>query len=163
MAVGLLRFDHPPVDESFFESAPIRLRRGFEVAKPAAEVWAEQTAEKPLGWCRILQDVSWTSPRPFGVGTTRTARALWGTTVLDERYFIWEEGRRKSFCVVRSTSPLFLRFAEDYLIEPTGDESCRFTWTIAYEPRRVAQLAEPINKRILGSLLADTAKHYEKQ
>lgn len=153
-------FTHPPVDESFFETAPNRLRGTFDVARPAAEVWAEQTAEKPLGWCRILQDVSWTSERPFGVGTTRTARALWGTTVLDERYFIWDEGRRKCFHVARSTSPLFIRFAEDYLIEPTGNDSCRFTWTIAYEPRPAAKLAEPVNKRILGTLLVDTATHY---
>lgn len=155
-----LPFSHPPVEESFFESAPSRLRGRFEIGRPAADVWAELTEEHPLGWCRVIQDISWTSDRPFGIGTTRTARALWGTTVLDERYFTWEEGRRHSFYVVRSSSPLFRRFAEDYLVEPTGEGSCRFTWTIAYEPRSAARLGEPVNKRILGTLFADTAKHY---
>jgi len=59
-------FKCKPVDESFFESAPMRLVGGFEIARPAAEVWGELCADDALHWCRILQDVRWTSPRPFG-------------------------------------------------------------------------------------------------
>lgn len=153
-------FPSQPVDESFFETAPVRLRGKFEIAKPAAEVWADLTAEKPLGWCRILQDVSWTSPRPFGIGTTRTATALFGTNVLHEHYFLWEEGRRHSFYVLESTTPMFRRFAEDYLVEPTSESACRFIWTIAAEPKAAGRLAMPGNKLILKTLFTDTAQHY---
>ena len=38
----------------------MRLRAGFEVARPAATVWDELTADDALHWCRILQDVRWT-------------------------------------------------------------------------------------------------------
>lgn len=153
-------FSSQPVDEGFFETAPMRLRGKFEIPKPAAEVWADLTSDHPLAWCRILQDVSWTSSRPFGVGTTRTARALFGTNLLHEHYFRWEEGRQHSFYVLESTTPMFRRFAEDYLVEPTSETSCRFVWTIAAEPKAAARIATPGNKMLLRSLFSDTAKHY---
>jgi hypothetical protein len=30
--------------------------------------------------------------------------------------------------------PLFKSFAEDYVVVPTGADSCRFTWRIAITP-----------------------------
>jgi hypothetical protein len=152
-----------PVDESFFDRAPVILRASFEIPRPAEEAWAELAAENPLAWCSIIDRIRWTSPRPFGVGTTRTVTSLHGANVLDERFFRWEEGRRKSFCAVRSSGPLFRRFAEDYLVEPVGDSSSRMTWTIAFEPQPFARLATPINRRILSSLFRDTRKHYAAQ
>lgn len=154
-------FKNDPVDETFFASAPVRLSQMFEVARPAAEVWAELTADDTLWWCRILDDVRWTSPRPFGVGTTRTVKSLKGANTIDEHYFRWDEGTRKSFYVVRSSAPLFKRFAEDYLVEPVSERSCRFTWTIAYESRPSMRLGRPVNDRILRTLFTDTRKHYK--
>jgi Polyketide cyclase / dehydrase and lipid transport len=153
-------FKCEPVDEAFFESAPMLLRAGFEVAKPAAEVWAELTADDALHWCRILNDVSWTSPRPFGVGTTREVKALHGANRLREHYFLWEEGRRHSFYVVEATGPLFKSLAEDYLVEPRGADACRFTWTIAVKPTLLGRAGTPINRAILKTLFTDTARHY---
>jgi hypothetical protein len=149
-----------PVTETFFDSAPVRLSDTFEVARPASEVWAELTADDTLGWCRILDDITWTSPRPFAVGTRRTASALKGVNVIKEHYFRWEEGRRKSFYVLESTAPLFRRFAENYLVEPDGDGACRFTWTIAYESRPSMKPGRPLNDRLLRTLFTDTRKHY---
>ena len=155
-------FKYDPVDdESFFDSAPFRLQGKFEVARPAAEVWEEIAADGTLWWCRILDDIEWTSPRPFGVGTTRTARALHGLNVLHEKFFIWEEGRRMSFYVLEASAPLARRFAEDYVVEPISDGSCRFTWTIASEPRWPAlKVLDPGNSRLLKTLFTDTARHY---
>lgn len=47
--------------------------------------------------------------------------------MLSERFFRWEEGRRQSFYVLKASSPLYRCFAEDYLVEPTSETSCRFT------------------------------------
>lgn len=153
-------FASQPVDERFFDDAPVVLRASFDVPRPAADVWAELVSDDPLSWCKILDKVVWTSPRPFGVGTTRTVTSLRGMNVIEERFFRWEEGRRKSFCAVRSSGPLFRRFAEDYLVEPVSDDSSRMTWTIAFEPQPLARLATPINRRILSSLFRDTRRHY---
>ena len=153
-------FSYRPVDETFFETAPMRLQAKFEVPLPAKRVWAELTGDDALYWCRILQGVTWTSPRPFGVGTTREVNALWGANLLRERYFLWEEGRRHSFYVLESTAPLFRSLAEDYLVEPTSEDSCRFTWTIAVEPKPAARLGSPVNRLLLKTLFTDTAEHY---
>jgi hypothetical protein len=149
-----------PVDESFLDTAPLRLRGTFDIPRPAAEVWDELTAEHPLLWCRILQDITWTSPRPFGVGTTRTVVALGGLNVFKERFFRWEEGRRHSFVVEQASAPMFRRFAEDYLVEPAGADACRFAWTIAGEARPGFGLTTPGNRLLLKTLLTDTARHY---
>src|ERR1700761_575340 len=149
-----------PVDESFLESAPMRLRAGFEIAQSAGKVWAELTADDALHWCRILDDVRWTSPRPFGVGTTREVKSLRGLDVLREHYFLWEEGRRHSFYVTESTGPLFRALAEDYLVEPRGPAACRFTWTIAVEQTAIGRAGTPVNRAILKTLFTDPARHY---
>jgi hypothetical protein len=153
-------FKNEPVNESFFDSAPVKISDTFAINKPASEVWNDLTADGTLAWCRILDDVSWTSPRPFGVGTTRTATSLKGANVIHEYFFRWEEGRRKSFYVVEASAPMFKRFAEDYLVEPTSDDSCTFTWTIAYEAKAAMKPGRALNNRILGTLFTDTRKHY---
>jgi Polyketide cyclase / dehydrase and lipid transport len=153
-------FKNQPVDESFFDSAPVRLSDTFEVARPAADVWAELTADDALWWCRIIDELKWTSPRPFGVSTTRTIKSLKGANVINEHFFRWDEGRRKSFYVIDASAPLFTRFAEDYLVEPGSDGSCRFTWTIAYESRPSMRPGTPVNNRLLRTLFTDTRKHY---
>lgn len=152
-------FKLQPADEAFFASAPFVMRETFKVPRPAAAVWDELTGEHPLYWCRIL-DGTWTSPRPFGVGTTRQMKVLRGAVVLQERYFRWEEGRRHSFYVAEASAPLFKRFAEDYEVVPAGETACRFTWTIAVEPRLPGPLADPPNRLLLGSLFRDTRRHY---
>jgi hypothetical protein len=151
-------FSTKPVEETFFDNAPIRLSETFDIARPAADVWTELTADNPLAWCRILRQITWTSPRPFGVGTTRTARSAGGT--IHEFFFRWEEGRRMSFYVLEASAPLYRRFAEDYLVEPASETSCRFTWTIAVEPKPLAQIANPFTRLLLGTLLTDTRRHY---
>lgn len=152
------RFALEPVDDDFFDTASFRISETFEIPLPASQVWSELTGDRPLEWCRVLQRVTWTSPRPFGVGTTRTARAL--GIVIHERFFRWDEGRRQSFYGVAANLPAFRSLAEDYALEVTSQTSCRFTWVIAIEPRLPAWLANPANKALMGSLFRDTRKHY---
>jgi hypothetical protein len=153
-------FPTQPVQETFFDTAPLRVAEAFDVPRPAAQVWEELTVDNPLSWCRLLRDITWTSPRPFGVGTTRTARTIGNANVLHERFFRWEEGRRQSFYVLEANVPFFRRFAEDYLIEPRSETSCRFTWTIAIEPHPAFRPANPVNRLLLSTLFRDTRRHY---
>jgi hypothetical protein len=153
-------FKAQPVDAGFFATAPVRLSDTFEIARPASAVWDELLAENPLSWCRVIDRIEWTSARPFGVGTTRTATSLRGAMVIKERYFAWEEGRRQSFHAVEVSAPMFRRFAEDYLVEPRGESSCAFSWTVAFEPRPGMQLGNPVNRALLGTLFRDTRRHY---
>lgn len=153
-------FRAEPVEAQFFDDAPLRLAATFDIPRTAAQIWADLTTDNPLRWCRILTRIDWTSPRPLGVGATRIARSLAGTTVLSERFFRWEEGWRQSFHVVETNTPMFRRFAEDYLVEPTGETTCRFSWVIAIEPRPAFRLANPVNSALLSTLFTDTRRHY---
>jgi hypothetical protein len=152
-------FSLAPVGEEFLESAPTQLRAVFYIPRTAAAVWAELTGDQPLHWCRMIKSVTWTTPRPFGVGTRCTVHALAGTNVLDEYYFRWDDGHRHSFYAERSNTPMFKRFAEDHLVEPTSPTSCRFEWTIALEGRG-KRLTTPANRLLLGTLFRDTRRHY---
>ncbi len=79
-------------------------------------------------WLSI--NVEWTSPKPFGVGTTRTVTG--SGQRYEETFLAWETGRRMCFRFDRSTLPLSA-FAEDYVIVPTGDNTCELNWNYAYE------------------------------
>ena len=153
--------DLEPADDDFLATAPVRYVGTFDIPKPAAEVWLQLTRDGALDHCRVLRGAEWTSPRPFGVGTTRTMRTRGGVLALDEVFFRWEEGRRKSFYARRTNLPLFRRFAEDYLVEPEGESGCRFTWTIAGEPLPLARPGAPVNFLLAKSLFADTRRHFE--
>ncbi len=149
-----------PTDETFLATAPKRFERTFEIARPAASVWEDLTRDGTLDWCRALgSGAQWTSPRPFGVGTTRTAKVL-GLLAVQERYVVWEEGRRKAFVGESINIPILKRIAEDYVVEPDGESACRFTWTVAVESSAAGKPGAPLNAAIFGSLFKDTAKHY---
>jgi hypothetical protein len=129
------------------------------IARPASDVWGELVADGALGWCRALAGARWTSARPFGVGTTRTMRVA-GALVINEHFFRWEDGRRKSFYVVDANLPLFAYFGEDYLVEATSPDACRFTWTMAGKSSALGAPGAPILRGLVQSMFADTRKHF---
>ncbi|MCW3041769.1 MAG: polyketide cyclase [Solirubrobacterales bacterium] len=146
-------------DETFLTNAPTRFSETFLIPKPAAAVWEELTSDKPLDWCRALS-IRWTSPRPLGIGATRTAKIL-GALTANERFFIWEDGRRKAFCITDANLPVFSRLAEDFLVEPLGPDRSSFTWTIAMEPKGLGKAGAPANKLLVASLFKDTRRHFD--
>ena len=75
-------------------------------------------------------DVEWTSPPPFGVGSTRTLKGL-GQTI-EQSVLAWEPGKRMCFRNDRTTLPL-AAFAEDYVITPTTDSASELRWHYAFE------------------------------
>lgn len=99
------------------------------INKPAEAVFASfQDGPAWKEWLNL--DVEWTSPKPFGIGTTRTVRT--NGQQIDEEFTLWEPPHRMGFYFVRSTLPLSA-FAEDYTLTPTGESSCELSWTFAFE------------------------------
>lgn len=148
-----------PVGETYFEHAPQRFVHTWSIAQPAEKVWAELVSEQPLHWLRGLR-LRWTSPRPFGVGTTRQGRMMGGLTTVDEYFFIWEEGRRYAFYATQMNVPIFKSFAEDYLVEPDAAERCRFTWRIAVTPSRLGRPGAPMNKLLANRTFRETGRYF---
>jgi hypothetical protein len=75
-------------------------------------------------WLPITK-VTWTSPKPFSVGTTRTVEI--GAEIVEETFFAWEEGRRMAFRFERSTLPVSAA-VEDYVVRPTAT-GCELLWS----------------------------------
>ncbi len=92
---------------------------------PASAVWASLLdADAWTRWLPITK-VTWTSPAPMGVGTTRTVEI--GKEIVEEVFFGWEEGRRMAFRFDASTLPIKAA-VEDYVIEDHAD-GCELVWT----------------------------------
>ncbi len=96
----------------------------WKFSVPAPMVWAALL--DPVAWTQWLPitKVTWTSPAPFGPGTTRTVEI--GRQVVEETFFAWEEGRRMAFRFERSTLPVSAA-VEDYQLVADGD-GCELRW-----------------------------------
>jgi Polyketide cyclase / dehydrase and lipid transport len=141
--------------DDFLESAPFRYVSSVDVPCPPERTWAALTADETLvSWTPVVTGLRWTSPRPFGVGTTREVTLLRLITAR-ERYYRWDEGRRMTFTGVQSSVPGLRRLAEDYVVEPTPNGS-RFIWTVAFEPgsalRPLLRLTSPISSRTIRGI-----------
>ena len=157
------RYELSPVDETFFDTAPMRWRVGLELAASPDEVWAGLTSPRPLSWCRALPDVHYTSDAPYGEGTTREASVL-GAYRMREYFFRWDESeRRKSFYATEGTLPVFGAFAEDYRVLPF-DGGSKLVWSFAFTPWKgldsALQLGKPLTESLLASLIKDTRNHF---
>ena len=91
--------------------------------------------------------------------------ALGGST-MRERYFRWDEGKSHAFYVYESTIPILRRFAEDYIVEPAGDQTL-FTWVVAIEAkdrfRLPVKVLAPLLKAGLGQVPAGGQRYFAKQ
>jgi hypothetical protein len=83
-----------------------------------------------------------------------------------ERFFRWDEGSGYSFFVYESTLRLYTRFAEDYIVEPDGEDTL-FTWTLALEPKpRLAltfKVLAPALKAAYGRVPVDGQRYFAKR
>lgn len=83
-------------------------------------------------WAMPIQKVEWTSPRPYGKGTTRSVYMM-GGLVGHEEFVEWERGKRMAFSFIGASKPATEKFLEDYRVEDIGDGTCRVQWYMALE------------------------------
>lgn len=85
-------------------------------------------------WATPIQRVEWTSPKPFGIGTTRTV-SMSGNLVGEEVFIAWERGKRMAFCFTTMSQNSIESFAEDYQVTDLGNGTCKVQWTMAMQPK----------------------------
>ena len=116
--------DHEPAGEDYLATAK-KDSAVHAFPFPPEMVWkALLDAHAWTQWLPITK-VTWTSPDPFGPGTTRTVEV--GDQTIEETFFAWEDGRRMAFRFERSTLPVSAA-VEDYRVVPT-DSGCELRWT----------------------------------
>ncbi|MBX7434043.1 SRPBCC family protein [Mycobacterium sp. Y57] len=117
----------------FPDRAPYRFVSTVDLAitpEQLFDVLADETSWPR--WASVITEVTWTSPEPRGVGTTRTVDMRGGITG-DEEFLAWEPFTRMAFRFNESTTNSISAFAEDYRVEPTAT-GCHLTWIMALEP-----------------------------
>jgi len=113
---------HKAVGEDYLGKGTVEVRHAFPF--PPSAVWAALLdAEAWTQWLPITK-VTWTSPQPFGVGTTRIVEI--GDQAVEETFFAWDEGKRMAFRFEKSSLPLSAA-VEDYRVVPTAG-GCELVW-----------------------------------
>jgi Polyketide cyclase / dehydrase and lipid transport len=128
------------VDVSFIDSAPFRFRNSVDLAITPEQLFEVLgDAESWPRWASVITKVTWTSPEPRGVGTTRTVD-MRGGIVGNEEFLAWEPFSHMAFRFNECSTRAVAAFAEDYRVEviPGG---CRLTWTMAQKPAGPSRLA----------------------
>lgn len=91
-------------------------------------------------WAFPIKSVIWTSPPPFGVGTTRKVNLIAGLEA-EEIFIAWEEGRRMAFTFTDSNQNLVDIFIEDYQLIALNDNITELTWSVYMKPKGLGHVS----------------------
>ncbi|HEY6761981.1 MAG TPA: SRPBCC family protein [Baekduia sp.] len=131
----------PPIDDRFFETAPLVVPAVVDLDAPPARVWEALGSDAMWSWAPIIDQLTWVTRRPQTVGAIRRLR-MFKVNTIEEEFYRWDEGRRATFRVTRQTRPLLDGLAEDFLLEDLdGGARTRLTWTMAIAPKGLPGLA----------------------
>jgi carbon monoxide dehydrogenase subunit G len=147
-----------PVDDSFFQTAPLVIPVTVDLDATPAEVWEALGSDRMWSWFPVLDQLRWLTPRPLTQGAVRVLRVA-RLFSIEEHFYRWEDERRATFHVTSSTRPVLDALAEDFVLEPTATGT-RLTWTMALEPklpgagllRWLVPLLKPGNKLAISGI-----------
>ncbi len=150
------------VDMNFFDECKHCFEATVDVNASAAAIFdCFEDAEAWPKWAGPIQRVEWTSPKPFGVGTTRNVH-MSGDLVGYEVFIAWERGERMAFCFTHASSSVIVAFAEDYQVTPLPEGGCRVTWRMAMENKGVSALLMPVTGVFMRMMLKRWLKNFKK-
>jgi carbon monoxide dehydrogenase subunit G len=157
-----------PVGLDFIAHAPFRFVSTVDLSVTPEQVFELlDDAESWPHWATAITKVTWTSPQPHGVGTTRTVD-MRGGIVGDEEFLAWEPHSHMAFRFNKASTGAIAAFAEDYRIVPTPT-GCHLTWVMAMKPAGLAgrlgmTLGQPVMawlfQRFLHSLRRYAGERY---
>jgi uncharacterized protein YndB with AHSA1/START domain len=144
------RHECEQVGLDYFDTAAVRIVSEVTVDATAAEVFAcLEDADAWPKWAPAITHVEWTSPRPFGLGTTRTVSMV-GGMVGEEAFIAWEPDRRMAFYFTHANMPA-AAFAEDYTLTDMGRGRVRVRWVMAMTPMGASKRTMPLVTPILAA------------
>ncbi|OBH52411.1 SRPBCC family protein [Mycobacterium sp. E2479] len=149
-------FECERVDASFTDADSVpgryRFRNSVDLAITPEQLFdVLSDAQSWPQWAKVITKVTWTSPEPRGVGTTRVVE-MRGGIVGNEEFLAWEPFTHMAFRFNECSTRSVAAFAEDYRVEviPGG---CRLTWTMAQKPAGAAKLAMVVTGPLLNLAL----------
>jgi hypothetical protein len=144
---GVMR-DMTPMSLSDFEAAPFRFAASARIAASPDAVFGE--LGDPSLWFPMMKRSVWRTGATSGVDAQREVEVR-AFGKFRERMLAWDPGRRVAFTMTATTSPLVMRMAEDWRIEPTGD-GVRLDWIVAATPSTLGKPITPALRAILRGM-----------
>ncbi len=151
----------------FIDSAPFRFVSTVNLAITPEQLFEVLgDAESWPHWATAITKVTWTSPEPRGVGTTRTVH-MRGGIVGDEEFLAWEPFTHMAFRFNDASSSSIAAFAEDYRVVQTPG-GCHLTWVMAMKPKGVAgrigmTLGRPLMGRTFQKFLYNLREYSDRR
>jgi uncharacterized protein YndB with AHSA1/START domain len=129
-------------DVFFVDRAPVVVRAEVTVAASPAAVWpALADASAWPRWFAGMKAAHYTSPAPYGVGSTRRVRVT--PLEADETILAFDVGKCFAFRVDSTNLPLFSALVEIITLEPVGSAT-RVVYRQALEPKPWLRLLMPL-------------------
>ncbi len=143
------RFECEKVGLDFFEKATTRFSYDVEVpCSPEALFKSFEDAGSWPIWVGPISHVKWTSPEPFGVGSTRSV-SLPGGMIGYEEFIAWEPCKHMAFRFNQFTNDSISAFGENYLVTDLGNGRCNLNWTIAMKQKGIAKMFAPLMRPVM--------------
>jgi hypothetical protein len=150
-----MKFECQEVSESFIKVAPMCFVNEVILDATPEDVFSlfEDESSWPK-WFKGMKKVEWTSPKPFGEGTTRTVTL--DVMRVYEHFFIWEQNKRFAFYFTGTSLPFVKALCEDYVLTPISEKQTKFTYTVACEPILLVRILGPLAKFALNKMFKDS-------
>jgi hypothetical protein len=129
------RYETDKVDMSYFQSAAHIFRSEVTIRCTPQQLWASfEDADSWPAWAMPITKVEWTSPQPFGIGTTRSVSML-GNLIGYEEFLAWEPLKHMAFRFNQVNKPNMIKsFGENYDVTDLGNGLVHLVWTVGMEP-----------------------------
>lgn len=149
-----------PCDLGFLREAPFRFVNEALLPAPPEKVFAVLADDSTWPhWFKDFVSITWLSAPPHGTGSTRIVRTRMGS--VNERFLVWEPGRRLSFYFESMNLPLARRMMEDMRLEAAGPAQTRFRWEVVYVPTLPVRLLHPLVRLLFGRLFRESLRGLE--
>lgn len=138
-----------PVGLDFITTAPHRFTNSVDLAITPGQLFEVLAdADAWPRWAKAITKVTWTSPLPPTVGSTRTVDML-GGLVGEEEFLVWTPNTQMAFRFTASSEKNVVAFAENYdVVETPG--GCRVTWTMAMDVSGASRFILPVTHPLLN-------------
>lgn len=129
------RFEMDKVGLEYFHSAPYLFRSSVNIRCTPQQLFAGfEDADSWPAWAMPITHVEWTSPKPFGVGTTRNVTML-GNLIGYEEFLLWKPCTEMAFRFNQvNKDETLASFGEHYLVTDRQDGTLDLIWTVGMEP-----------------------------
>jgi polyketide cyclase/dehydrase/lipid transport protein len=140
-----------PMSLADLDTAPFRMVHSAVLPGSPDAVFAQLAApERWVGVFPMMTKAAWSSAQIACVGAERrvTLRMLGR---FEERFLVWEPGKRFAFTMIASSSPLTTQMAEDYRLTREGADT-RLEWIVGAVPTLLGRAGTPALRLVTRQL-----------